>query len=113
MSSVRSDLQLYERAMKQRWPIPHEYKEVMIKQLMRVIANPNSQRDLERAAKLLMAAEAQNQADEHDETRVDEQRNRFFEVAEQLGIGNSVGRISSRPADGSDTKSDWQQSSKG
>ena len=54
------------KAIEQRWPIKPEYREAIIRKLIQVVANPQSKpREITAAARALLAAEAQNQADEH------------------------------------------------
>lgn len=87
----RSETQLVEQAMRQRWPMPDEYREATLKQLIRIVADPTSKkREVIGAAKALMAAEAQNQKDEHLLSGLDELRNRIIDVAIRAGIDGSV-----------------------
>jgi hypothetical protein len=49
------------KAFEQRWPIKPEYREALIKRLMRIIADPTSSpREVTAASKALLAAETQN-----------------------------------------------------
>ncbi len=48
-----------------RWPIKPEYREAMVKRLVRIIADPSSTtKEVTDASRALLAAERQNQADE-------------------------------------------------
>ena len=48
-----------------RWPIKPEYREAMVKRLVRIIADPSSStKEVTDASRALLAAERQNQADE-------------------------------------------------
>jgi hypothetical protein len=61
-----SDTRLIARALVQRWPIKPEYREAIVKQLLKVVVDPGSSpREKTAAAKALLSAEAQNQSDEH------------------------------------------------
>lgn len=53
---------MMERALKERWPIKPEYRDAIIKRLMRIIADPESKpREVASASRALLAAEQQNQ----------------------------------------------------
>ncbi len=80
------------RAIEQRWPVKAEYREGIIKRLMRVIADPNSSaREVTAASKAIMSAEAQNIADEHKELdRMDAGRNRILDLLTGSGAGPSI-----------------------
>ena len=57
---------MIQKAMEQRWPIAAEHREALVRKLVRIVADPqSSKREATAAAKALLAAEAQNQADEH------------------------------------------------
>jgi hypothetical protein len=69
------ETRMMARALTQRWPVPPEYKTIIVKQLMKVIADPQSSpREKTSAAKALMAAEKQNQEDEHKVVDIEIQR---------------------------------------
>jgi hypothetical protein len=92
---VRSDLQLWKRAMQERWPIKEQYREAMIRRVMQIIADPDStKREVATASRVLLAAEAQNQTDQRSDDAVDQRRNRFLDVAAGLGIATAVERLS-------------------
>ena len=77
------------RALTQRWPIKQEYRQAIVAKLMRVIADPSSSpREITAAAKALMAAEKQNQEDEHKVIDVEIQRRNteLDAIAADLGI---------------------------
>ena len=60
------DTRMMAKALTQRWPIKPEYREAIIRKLIQVVANPQSKpREVTAAARALLAAEAQNQSDEH------------------------------------------------
>ena len=68
------DTRLWEKALKERWPIPDAMRGAIIRELGRIIIDASaSRREKTAAAKALMAADAQNiemekmtQADEHE-----------------------------------------------
>jgi hypothetical protein len=75
----------------QRWPIKPEYREIIIRQLLKVIADPaSSPREKTSAAKALMAAEAQNQSDEHKVIDVKTRNIELDAIAAELGIETSI-----------------------
>jgi len=77
------------RALMQRWPVTPEYRTIIVKQLMKVIADPRSSpREKTSAAKALMSAEQQNQADEHKVVDIANStaHDRISEIARDLGI---------------------------
>lgn len=88
----RKDLKLYETAVRNQWPITAEYKDVLVKSMMRIVADPASTaREKTAAARVLMIANAQNQTEELiDEAiivdRTQRSGNRFLEIANRLGI---------------------------
>ena len=91
---VRSDLQLWKRSMTERWPIKQQYRDAMITRVMQIIADPSStKREVATASRVLLAAEAQNQTDQRSDDAVDEQRNRFLEIAAGLGIAKAVEQL--------------------
>ena len=93
-----SDIRLKAKAIEQRWNIPEDYRDVLIKQMLRVVADPNTTpREKTSAARAIIAAEAQNQAD--DNARLQQRGNRFLEVATALGITH-------RPIDVLDSRTD-------
>lgn len=86
---------LWERALRERWPIPEAMRSVIVKSLGKILLDANSSaREKTAAAKALMAADSLNvqqermdQADEH------ERRQRLVELARQLSPGE-VARLS-------------------
>jgi hypothetical protein len=83
------ETRMMARALTQRWPLSPEYRTIIVKQLMKVIADPQSSpREKTSAAKALMAAEQQNQADEHKlvDVRVATRNDRYDAIAAELGI---------------------------
>jgi hypothetical protein len=96
------ETRMMARALTQRWPLSPEYKTIIVKQLMKVIADPKSSpREKTSAAKALMAAEAQNQADEHKLVDVS-LSTRNFEldaIAADLGVEIGIVEDASRKAE--------------
>ncbi len=91
------------RAVMQRWPVTPEYRNIIIRQLMKVIADPNtSAREKTSAAKALMSAEQQNQADEHKvvDVRVTTRHDNLDAIAADLGIDLGFIEDASRAAAG-------------
>lgn len=94
------------QALKQRWPIPEKFKEFLINKLLKIaLDDETTNRESIMAAKALLAAEAQNQSDEHT-AAVQSDRNRFLEVARQLGIEADFRLVTEERADSSDGGSD-------
>lgn len=57
---------MLERAARQRWPIPEEFKDAIVKRQVAIAINKNSSaREASIAAKCVLEMERQNQADEH------------------------------------------------
>ena len=111
-SMKRSDIKLYERAMKQRWPISDQHRADIVNQLMGVVNSPMAtERDKTSAARALMSAEAMNQSDEQH--AADEFREMILNYANQRGItiadvggaieGGTVQRLE-QPTDSGDTE---------
>jgi len=93
--SVR-DTRMIARAVVERWPIKKEYRDAIVKRLMQIVADPTtSPREATSAAKALMAAERQNQEDQIVDGTND-QRNRFLEIAERIGIGENTRGVPDR-----------------
>ena len=121
-----SETRLLARAVTQRWPIKPEYRETVIRRLLMIVLDESKHEDgtprcsiRERiaAARAIISAEAQNQADEqqqegrtihheHDHvigvtaTTVDVRRPRLLALAERLGIRVVDGRVIEPGADG-------------
>ena len=59
------DTRLLDRAIRERWPIPEEYKRPIVERMYKIIANPRTKaREASVAARVLVAMEAQNQSDQ-------------------------------------------------
>jgi hypothetical protein len=77
------------RALQQRWPISEKTRRGVIGALISILADPKaSPREKTSAAKALMAAESQNQADEHKvlDVRVATRHDELDAIAADLGI---------------------------
>jgi len=102
MSGTIRDTRMMRKAVTQRWPIPPEYREAIIKRAIRCVANPSSsEREANSASKLLLAAEAQNQADEHKviDVRVATRNDQLDAIAADLGIEIGIIEDAARQAD--------------
>lgn len=105
----KRDDRLEIRALQQRWPIPAKYREFLVNKLLKIaLDDETTNRESIMAAKALLAAEAQNQSDEHT-AAVQSDRNRFLEVARQLGIEADFRLVTEERADSSDGGSDGSE----
>ena len=90
----RADARLILRAMNQRWGISDEIKKDAIATVASILKSTESgDRDRLAAARILIAAEKQNQDDEHKQTDIDRdnaKRCRLVALAARLGISESV-----------------------
>lgn len=78
-----------QKAFEQRWPISQEYRAGLIRVLMTIALDPKaSKRERTSAAKALLAAEAQNQQDEHKviDVNVATRNDNLDAIATNLGI---------------------------
>lgn len=90
----RSELQLIAAALRKRWDIPEEYRDAMVRRIVKIIADPASKnRDVIAASRVLVAAEGQNQTDERLESELMNLRERFIEAATAVGLGNPARRL--------------------
>lgn len=65
---------MLERAVRQRWPIPEEYKAAIIKRQAKIAVDPKSTaRESASAAKTVLAADRLNQSDEHEDNKEPQQ----------------------------------------
>ena len=90
------------RALEQRWPMTPDVRKAVIGRLIKVLTDPESKkREIIAASKALMAAEAQNQADEHKvlDVRVATRNDRLDAIAADLGIDPSIIEAAARQAD--------------
>lgn len=75
--------------MTNRWKIEQEFKDAMIRRVTSIIIDPtSSKREVVSASKVLIAAEHQNQQDQYHDEQADEGRNRFYAIADRLGLLN-------------------------
>jgi hypothetical protein len=87
------DTRMMVKAVEQRWPMSPEYREAVIRRLIRIVADPkSSNREATAAARALMAAEQQNQSDEHKvvDVRVTTRHDEISAIAADLGIAPSL-----------------------
>jgi hypothetical protein len=83
------DIRMIQKAFEQRWAIRPDYKAALLKRMMLIVADPNSTpREATAAAKALIAAEKQNQDDEHKflDLTVQTRSIELDELAIELGI---------------------------
>jgi len=98
MTGVR-DVRMIQQAAEQRWPITPKYRNAIVNRLMKVIVDPAaSDRAVTSATRALIAMDVVNLKHEQN-IKLHTDRNRFLEVAERLGIGDAVRRISEDGAD--------------
>ena len=105
------ETRMMAKALEQRWPISENARKAIISQLLKIIADgSSSKREITSAARALIAAEKQNQQDAVADA-TDDQRNRFLEIAERLGVGGNPRRVpDSRTGDdlrGTDERVDY------
>lgn len=96
------DTRMIQRAFEQRWKFDPGQRAAVIARLLGVIANRNSSpREVTAAAKALLAAEAQNQADEHKviDVSVSTSNHRLDAIAAELGIEIGFVEAITRQAD--------------
>jgi hypothetical protein len=84
-----------QKALEQRWPIKQEYREALVKRLMRIIADPNSSaREVTSASKALIAADLVNVAEDKNLEQEQKRKLELIELAHKLGIiGDDIGSI--------------------
>ena len=89
------DLRMIQKAMEQRWPIKQEYREALVKRLIRIIADPaSSPREVTAASKALIAADSVNIADDRKIQEEHKRKLELIELAHKLGIvGNDSGPV--------------------
>jgi uncharacterized protein (UPF0147 family) len=103
------DLPLLMQAISQRWEIPKDVRVAAVRVLTKLMLdNKSNSRDRNRAIETLLKMEAQNQADEHT-AALQSDRNRFLEVAQQLGIDADFRLVGQEPASSSDSRIDGRE----
>ena len=83
------ETRMMAKAVCQRWPMTPEMRQEVLERLCRIVRDPvASPREVTSAAKALMSAEAQNQADEHKAVDVSlrTEHDRLDAIARDLGI---------------------------
>lgn len=81
------DTRLMARALAQRWPLSAEKRREVVEALYRVVTSgAASPREITSAAKALISAESQNQADEHKVVDIATGNDRILAIAADLGI---------------------------
>jgi len=97
------DTRMAQKALEQRWPIKPEYREALVRRLVRIIADPNSSaREVTSASKALIAADQVNVADDKNLEQEQKRKLELIELAHKLGIvghdGGSIGVVDSQPS---------------
>ena len=90
---------LYGRAVINRWEIPNEKKGEVMASLIDIATNGTEESSRIAAARAIIAAESQNQKDEH--AKIDEFKERVLAIAQRCGIDVDLLRISETTQDGS------------
>ena len=86
----RSEMKMIEQAARQRWQVSTEYRSQAVETLMKILGSvESSDREKIAATRALVAMDVLNQKDEHAE-QLKSDRNRFLEIAQRLGIRESV-----------------------
>ena len=84
------DIRLLNVAIKKRWDIPEEFRQVIIDRLKCIVNDPDDELALKAIAQVTKL-ESQNQTDEHKQ--LDEFSRRVLDIANRLGIKPGVGEI--------------------
>lgn len=84
----RGEIRLYEQAFRNRWEIPQETREALVIQLTAILEKSEKDRDKIAAARALLAAESQNQLDQHKLADLSSERydDQLSSIARDLGI---------------------------
>jgi hypothetical protein len=96
------ETRMMARALTQRWPISEKTRRGVIGALISILADPKaSPREKTAAAKALMAAEQQNQADEHKvlDVSISTRNAELDAIAADLGIEIGFIEAVSRPSE--------------
>lgn len=87
------DTRLIAKALEQRWPVPKDLRASLVRQMMVIIADKSaSPRERTSAFKALLAAEKQNQDDEHKvlDATLQHRDAKLSAIARELGIDPSL-----------------------
>ena len=101
---MNRELQLEARALRQRWPIDDRQRNAIIRTMLGIMLSGDAKpRDRISAGKALLAAEAQNQADEHKAVDVSlrTEHDRLDEIARDLGLEVGLIEAAERQSGGS------------
>jgi hypothetical protein len=96
------DTRMMVKAVEQRWPMSPEYREAVIRRLIRIVADPkSSNREATAAARALMAAEQQNQSDEHKvvDVQLVTRNDNLDAIAAELGVEANMLEHAARQGD--------------
>ena len=94
------DLRLWEKAIKQRWNIDAEFREIAVERLRKLVESDDDELSLKAIAQVRYLV-AQNQKDEHKvlDVRVQIRHHQLPGIAEDLGIEISAIEDAAREAD--------------
>ena len=87
----KQEARLIGRAIKSRWPVRDEIKVDVIETLHQIAETGDKESTRVAACNALLAAESQNQKDEH--SNLNDLRERIFEIATQFGIDLPVSGV--------------------
>lgn len=96
-------VRLEAQAIERRWPMTDQQRQAILGRLLKIIADPKaSRREHVAAARALLSAEKQNQADEHKvvDVRVQARNIDVHSLATDLGIDAALIEDASRAIDG-------------
>jgi hypothetical protein len=98
------DLRLLRRAIKKRWDIPDEFREVIVGRLRDIIAEGDEEIALKAIAEVRQL-ESQNQKDEHKlvDVSLSTRNDRLDAIAADLGIDQGLIESIAREAGGGDS----------
>lgn len=85
------DTRLKARALAEQWHIEEEYRQALIREMVRITLAPNSSNREKTAAFRALALASKEE--EPKNATVEPEGNRFLEIAERLGIATSIERL--------------------
>jgi hypothetical protein len=103
------DLRLLRRAIKKRWEIPEEFRDVIVGRLRDIIMESDEATALKAIAEV-RHMEAQNQKDEHKivDVSISARNDRLDAIAADLGIDQGLVELVAREASGGDSGDEGQ-----
>jgi len=100
------DTRMMARALEQRWPINENARKAIVSRLLRIIADPQSSpREVTAASKALLAAESQNQLDQHKivDVSISNRHAELDAIAADLGLDVGLIEAVARKTSGGDS----------